>query len=381
MMARFPITPRFAAMIATLSPRPARTFVVACLACIVMAIGNAPARADDDPRFEQLVDESIVKALRYISGKQLASGAWEINSLRAGDRSGDSTAATSLAVMAFLSAGHVPGEGPYGQQINRGIRWVVDNQQADGLIIARRTHGPFYSHGISTLMLAEVAGMVGPELADDTRRALERGIRLTLMAQGVQKRPEHRGGWRYEPTSSDSDLSVTGWQVMSLRAAKNIGCDVPAEAIDEAVAYVKRCCVRRDKGEDEVIRGFAYQPGGEPTPTRSGTGVLALEICGEHHTQEALGAAQSILDRPLHYQDHYFFYGVYYCSLGMFQMGGEYWTATRDHLANVLLKNQNADGSWNAEQGSERSSGSIYCTSMAVLALAVEYQYLPIYQR
>ena len=36
-------------------------------------------------------------------------------------------------------------------------------------------------------------------------------------------------------------MSVTGWQLLALRAAKNIGCDVPGERIDMAVEYVLRC--------------------------------------------------------------------------------------------------------------------------------------------
>ena len=52
----------------------------------------------------------------------------------------------------------------------------------------------------------------------------------------------HRGGWRYRIEHYDgSDISVTGWQIMALRAAKNLGCDVPAETIARAVDYIKRC--------------------------------------------------------------------------------------------------------------------------------------------
>ncbi len=65
----------------------------------------------------------------------------------------------------------------------------------------------------------------------------------------------------------------------------------------------------------------------------------------------------------------------------MFKIGERYWDETRDHLTDILLRTQNEDGSWLAEHGSERSAGKVYCTSMSVLSLAVEYRYLPIYQR
>lgn len=348
--------------------------------CVLMVGGlSAPAALyaqdpDDDaevaiPR-QQAVDQAIVAALKYLATQQQPNGSWMINSF------GESTAATSLAIMSFLSAGHIPGEGPYGKQIERGIDWVLAHQHPQGMLVHKSSHGPLYSHGISTLMLAEVQGMVNRRQAEPVRRGLERAIRLILEAQAVPKDDQHAGGWRYQSDSRDSDLSVTGWQLLALRAAKNNGCDVPAESIDDAVAYVKKCSLPADRGF-----GFAYQPGGGATATRTGTGILALEICGEHHTPEALGGADYLLRHPLQYSEHYFFYGVYYCSVGLFQVGGEHWEAQKANYMDILLRNQSPDGSWVAKHGSERSSGSIYSTSMSVLALAVEYQFLPIYQR
>jgi prenyltransferase beta subunit len=274
--------------------------------------------------------------------------------------------------MAFMAAGHVPGEGAYGTQLERAIAWVIDHQRPDGLIVRKTGHGPMYDHGISTLMLAEALGMVDASMQKPLREALERAVALILKSQNVAKPQQHAGGWRYQSTATDSDLSVTGWQLLALRAAKNVGCDVPAENIDRAVEYVRNCHSRDG--------GFAYQPGGGSTATRTGTGILALEICGQHHTDEALAGAELLVRRPLREEDHYFFYGAYYCGVGMFQMGDRYWDETRGNLHRLLLAMQGADGSWSGERG-EREAGTVYCTSLAVLALAVEYQYLPIYQR
>ena len=162
--------------------------------------------------------------------------------------------------------------------------------------------------------------------------------------------------------------------MLALRAAKTVGCDIPAECIDKAVVYVKKCGV--PGGE-----GFGYQPGDGSTAVRAGTGILCLEICGEHHSREALGGANYLVRRPLQPRDGFFFYGVYYCTVGMFQIGGQHWDVLRDHLEPMVLGLQLPDGSWRVQQQDEARGGTIYCTSLAVLALAVEYQYLPIYQR
>ncbi|TWU12651.1 Prenyltransferase and squalene oxidase repeat protein [Symmachiella macrocystis] len=345
---------------------------VFCLAIFPIFWAPATASAAPPTPEQRRVDAAINRALEYLAKTQKPNGCWE------SDAYGESTATTSLGVMAFLAAGHVPGEGPYADNIDRGIQWVIDHQRTGqydaGLIAFRTSHGPMYSHGVSTLMLAEVAGMVSKERAKPVRTALEKAIRVILNAQNVPKSERNNGGWRYQVRSSDSDLSVSGWQLLALRAAKNLGCDVPAENIDRAVAYIKRCSSAADGG-------FAYQPGGSVTSVRTGTGILALEICGEHHSQEALRGADYLLENPLDYDETYYFYGVYYCGVGMFQMGGKYWTAMQDQIRDVLLEKQSADGSWTAGNGSEKRIGRVYTTTMAVLSLAVEYQYLPIYQR
>ncbi|MBD3673961.1 MAG: terpene cyclase/mutase family protein [Planctomycetaceae bacterium] len=341
------------------------------IATLIVSWGGDDTRlaAEEDRELQESeVDEAIVRALKYLSSQQRENGSWVVQAY------GESTAATSLAVMSFMAAGHVPGEGPYGDQILKGIRWVMDQQQQNGLLIRKKSHGPMYSHGISSLMLAEVIGMLGKDDARKCREVLTKAIALILAAQNVPKGNRHAGGWRYEPTSRDADLSVTGWQLLALRASKNIGMDVPADNIDQAVEYVKNCATG-------ARGGFGYQPSNGPTPTRTGTGILCLEICGRHKAEETLAGADFLLNNPLRPHSNYYYYGVYYCSVGMFKVGGKHWEQTRDDLVDQLTTSQNLDGSWDSSFGSERNMGKIYCTSMAVLGLAVEYQFLPIYQR
>ena len=315
---------------------------------------------------DQAVDDAVVKALRFLSTQQNANGSWKI------DQTGESTAASSLAVMSFLAAGHVPGEGPYGTAINRGVDYVVSHQVANGMIVDSRGHGPMYDHGISTLMLSEVVGMTSRQSSPKIRAALENGVRLILKAQQVRKGRRELGGWRYQHNSEDSDLSVTGWQLLALRAAKDIGCDVPIERIDVAVNYVKKC---------SSGRGFGYQPGSGPTSTLTAAGVLCLQVCDHMEDDEVHGGIQFLHRQPLRYTDPWFFYGAYYQAIGSYKYGGADWDQTKALLFRELLENQQQNGSWDARNGNEKPQGLIYSTSLSVLALTVEYGYLPIYQR
>lgn len=334
------------------------------LATMVCQCATSPLCADE---IDEQIDQSIVAALRFLQASQQQTGGWVVDSF-----GGEATSATSLAVMAFLAAGHVPGERPYGETLDRGIQFVLDHQEPNGMLIHRRGHGPMYCHGISTLMLAEVIGMTTDKTQTrQARDALERGVRLILQSQNVRKTALHSGGWRYHPASDDSDLSVTAWQLLALRAAKNIGCDIPAVHIDAAVDYVKRC---------HRQRGFGYTPGANPTPTMTGSGITALQVCGEYDTAEVRQGADFLLDRLPRYEDQWYFYGVYYTAVGLNQAGDKYWKVAKPKLARELLARQAPDGSWSAAN-SENAHGRVYCTSMAVLALAVDYGYLPIYQR
>ena len=338
---------------------------IACLLLVMSVVSGKGYAQEEEIKPNPKVDAAISKALQFLAVNQKRTGAWEIGG-------NESMAGTSLAVMAFLAAGHLPDEGPYGASITKGVNWVLDNQHESGVLSLDRGHGQMYNHGITTLMLGEVVGLMPKRDAKKCRKALEAGILVILFAQNRDKQRGHVGGWRYTPSSTDSDLSVTAWQLLALRAAKNVGCDVPAENIDAAIEYVKQCFARN--------RGFGYMPSRGATPTMTGTGITALEVCGVHRSAEILTAARQLLSRPLQKNDSYFFYGAYYSSVGMFKVGDLYWTQTYEHLTNVLLTMQNRDGSW-VGNGSERNAGSIYATSLAVLALGVEYRYLPIYQR
>lgn len=334
--------------------------VVAAVMCI------SAGRASE---LDTEIDASVRRALTWLAAEQKPSGAWRA------DDYGESTAATSLAVLAFLAGGHVPDEGPWGQQISRGVAWVLQQQNENGLLTGRDTsHGPMYSHGITTLMLAEVSGMVSEDQAEPCRTALERAVRLIIDSQNHPRPTQHRGGWRYQPRCDDADLSVTAWQLLALRAAADIGCDVPSENIERAVDYVRRLHVTQGGG-------FGYMAGHGATATRAGTGIVALEVCGEHRTRETMAAARYLLERPLTRKEHYFYYGVYYCTVGMYKIGGDEWQAVRTELYQTTLDLQHPAGFWNPSEGSERRAGKVYATTLCVLALAIEYGYLPIYQR
>ncbi|MBI1348183.1 prenyltransferase [bacterium] len=316
------------------------------------------------------VDAAVVRAVDFLVREQRPSGGWHLELYN-----GDATSTTSLALMALLAAGHTPADEPYADTFRRGIEYLLQHQQPSGLIVDRTGHGPLYCHGISTLFLAEVVGMTEPQQADAVRTALECAVRALLDAQAVRKDQRHAGGWRYTLISNDSDLSVTAWQLLALRAAKNAGCDIPAEAIERAVEYVRRC---QPNGRGS---GYSYQPGGSLSPIMTAAGITALQVCAATDGPE-FDAAVRYLSMHLPRRDSsYYFYGTYYASIALHQQGDDLWETHTNQLFRELLQQQQPDGHWRGMKGPEPPVGPIYATSLAVLALTVEYGYLPIYQK
>lgn len=336
----------------------------------VTAVAPVRAAAEDDEPVPPKVEAAVDKALDWLAKNQKDDGSWS-------QGQGSSTAVPSLAVMAFLARGHVPGQGRYGEVLNKGIDYVLGIQQEDGMLSKGRSNAGMYEHGISTSMLSEAYGMVDDARKRRIDKALAKSVALILSAQRVQKSAHEKGGWRYSPAATDSDISVTGWQLMGLRGAANCGAAVPKQVLDDGREYVRRCAHRGDKG------GFTYQAHrGEPSPARTGTGILSLEMLGDHASREALAGGEYLLKNPLtDVNQSFYYYGIYYVSQALHQLGDKYWEQGYPKLRDALLAAQGDEGSWPQGQGQEQEVGAAYRTSMAVLALCVPYRYLPLYQK
>lgn len=328
----------------------------------------------DEP-VQPKVKEAVDKALAWLAQTQQPDGTWQHGS------AAGTTAVPSLAVMAFLARGHVPGQGPYGEILNKAIDYVVESQATEGnkkgLLAREDGNAVMYEHGIATVMLAEVIGMVDDARRARIERALALAVQVIINAQhpdGHTKGDNDRGGWRYTPNAYDSDISCTGWQLMALRGAANSGAVVPRSVLEEGLGYVKRCAVANG--------GFSYQPHGGPNQARTGTGILStILIGGDKNAPEVQKAAEYLLNNPPDQHIEFYYYAVYYDSQALNQLGGKYWQIVYPKLVDHLLSLKQDNGAFGPEGGGqENDAGNAYRTSMACLALCVPFRYLPLYQ-
>ena len=301
-------------------------------------------------------EASVKRALKYLANSQNADGSW-------GDsRYSSDVAIVGLCALAFMSAGHQPDRGPYGQVLRRATDYLVKNCQRTGLIYNPQAFAgpPMYGHGFATLAMAELYGMTRRQ---DLREKLQDAVDLILRTQN----PE--GGWRYQPRVADADISVCICQIMALRAAANAGIKVPKETTARAIEYVKRCAVNSDGG-------FSYQAGQRGSGVaRTGAGVLSLIVMGQRNSDECKRGLEYLMQHGPTTRDGHTFYMLYYATQAMYQAGGKYWTTWYPKASEYLISSQRPDGSW------YDGPGQAYGTAMGVLAMQVPASLLPIYQK
>ncbi len=338
--------------------------LVACNADSSLA-QSKPNRSFESTGVELVTPETqrtIERGLGFLASRQDADG-----SFGSGSSYKRNVAVTSLAGMAFLSAGHVPGRGPYGAAVDKSIDYVLSCVSPSGFIKRDDSaeHGPMYGHGFATLFLAEVYGMSPKK---DVRDALKLATQLIINSQNKE------GGWRYRPDGKDADISVTVCQMMALRAARNCGIAVPKTTVDNCVEYVRKC--QNSDG------GFRYQLSGRPTSDfpRSAAGVVVLYNAGVTDGRDLERGLSYLMRSPpradtLRHDPHYF-YGHYYAVQAMWHAGDDHWRQWYPAIRDELASRQLPGGSW-----ADSSINPEYATAMACLILQIPNNVLPIFQR
>lgn len=357
------------------------------LALWLAVLPDARLQAQEAPPISPAVKQCVDKAVAWLLAQQRTQGCF-LDENRGDAVPQHSGAISAMVIMALSSVGHMPTDPtPEGRAVAKAMKFMVDSivPNDEGYLgISDRSR--MYGHGIMSLMYAEMVGQSQDEEMDRKIRArLKRAIDLIMRSQDVNKSEANRGGWRYEPGSSDSDISVSVWQVMALRAAKNAGLDVPKEAVDKAVAYIKRS-YRSDRNPDgtpkDMEAAFSYEPyGGRQTFSTTAAGILSLQVCAQYEAPEVIGGAAYLLKNPPAPSEPWFFYGTYYYAQGMYQRGGEQASIARQKTEQMLLELQQPNGSWQPRNGNERSAGPVYATALALLSLSVHHHFLPIYQK
>ncbi|MCA9062573.1 MAG: hypothetical protein KDA96_05925, partial [Planctomycetaceae bacterium] len=246
------------------------------------------------------------------------------------------TGLTALVVLAFLGAGHTHDAGNYTVEVDRALDWLIQQQADDGNLFGNaRYYARMYCHGMATYALAEAYGMekdapygaiVSPDLLTSSmattsvlaglscsmssgqpilavpfdlevhefngfhlahrlrtvdeyrlRAALDRAVTFTVGRQDVKS-----GGWRYIPMQP-GDVSMFGWQMMSLKSAEIAGVHIDDRVWQRMNSFLES--VRQ--GTDGGLFGYRQ-------PFRDRNGKLIPDPVTPVMTAEALFCQQML---------------------------------------------------------------------------------------
>ncbi|HJT78641.1 MAG TPA: prenyltransferase/squalene oxidase repeat-containing protein, partial [Gemmataceae bacterium] len=288
-------------------------------------------------------------------------------------------AGTAFGLLPFLGAGytHKPpaadatGKAPhinYQKVVKAGLDYLIRKQTAQG-----EFPGGMYAHGLAAIAVCEAYGLTSDPLL---KRSAQKAIDFIVYAQDPSK-----GGWRYTPRT-DSDTSVTGWQVMALKSGQMAGLNVPSGTLRGAEKWLDSC-MTKDKG------GYGYT-GPEETPTMTSVGLLCRMYLGWSPKNPGLLAGVKKLKAypPGSINSLYYYY---YATQVMHHMGGEDFAAWNPKMRDLLIKTQDKGtdakrpmqrGSWDPKGDVHGTvGGRIMITSLSLLTLEVYYRHLPLYKR
>lgn len=302
---------------------------------------------EEDP-VPQDVETMYTRGLEYLVRTRTDRGVWV-------DPQGTQPGVIGLVVLAMLAHGDDPNNGPYATQIKSGLEYILSSANAANGYIG----SSMYNHGFATLALAEAYGAV-----DDPRLgpALKKAVDLILSVQSQNQ----RGAWRYSPQSTDADTTVSGAQLVALMAARNAGLAVPEEAVDKALRFYLECQL-----PDGSVGYTGADSGGA---ARTAISALVFALAKQKESRGFKGAVRYLKDAGGE-RDSYFFYYLYYASQAYFHSDQESWKDFNSANIKRLKSAQNSDGSWSG------SEGTLFATSAALMSLAINYRYLPIYER
>lgn len=304
------------------------------------------SREDAIPAQAELIYE---KGLQYLAKSQNEKGAWN-------DAVGGEPGVVGLCVATFLAHGEDPNDGPYAKHIRLGLDYILSQQNERNGYIGNS----MYNHAFATKALAEAYGVIDhPKIATGLKKAVD----LILSAQ--KRNPF--GAWRYTPESTDADTTVTGCQIVALFAARNAGLGVPDESIKKGLAYLATC--RNSEGS----YGYTSSSGGKPTLTAVGSLCLSL---AKERDSKGYQASLAFLKKNLDFRDRFYpYYYEYYMAQALFHADEEIWKEWNVRNIRYMGTIQSSDGSFPGGQGAS------FNTAGALLSLALNYRFLPIYEK
>jgi len=352
-------------------------------------------------------EDAIDAALRWLAAHQQNDGGWSFDfadsceqcSHSGTGRQSRRAAATSLALLAFLGAGHTHQNGDYRNVVNEGLLFLINNPNGGirGAAILQDDLR-MYSYGLATVALCEAYA-----LSRDQNPRLTLGSAAQAALWHIEAAQRDSGGWNYRPDQDTrrhfmvrddevavgGDTSIFSWQLMALKSGQLGGLHVSQSALYAAHDFLD--AVALDGG-----RRYHYTPNRvwDPDPERrvnspytcTAIGLLSRMYLGWKPGDPFLDDGMEQIARwgstPLEGKVNLYY--AYFATLALHHYGGEHWDPWNTGIRELLIQSQSRQGcergSWYFPDPYCDSGGRLLNTALAVMILETPYRFMPLYR-
>jgi len=332
-------------------------------------------------------EAAVDRALQWLARHQKADGHWEFDHQTpecAQDCPNPGTlnaprATTSLALMAFLGAGHTPRQGKYQKQVAKAVAWLKKNMRRIGSsrVAIAAAYEPeaqgLPGHAWATIVLCELCAEGSRD--QSTHLAANKAVRFILLAQNAD------GGWSKKLPAQGkpaeiSDVSTTAWNLLALAAAQRIKLPVPPASLVAAKDFIDRAAMRDDSG----FRATWNQDKLDPLATAAA--LVAARRLGWDDQGPRIAHLVDQLRQSGPATNGALCLNMLHSEL-LRDSDKTVWGAWNADLKRYLLAKQQTQGhgagSWfdSANHWGNRSGGRLFCTAVGALTLEVYYRYPP----
>jgi len=329
-----------------------------------------------DPPAPQEIRSAIQRGVDFLLKRQNPNGSWgspytlrpvEVFAPVPGAHHAFRAGTTGLCVAALVEAGS--GRADVASTLDRAEAWMLRELPN----LRRATPDAIYNNwGHAYSIQALVRLLSRPGLDEARKEKLRQLVRQQI--EMLQRYEFLDGGWAYydfaahtQKPSGSTISFVTATVLVALHEAKKAGFDIPEPIVQRGTASI----LRQRKPDfsylyGEYLKYAPMHPVNRPAGSlgRSQVCNLAMRLWGDSEVTDEvvrlwldrLFARNLWLDmgrkRPIPHESHFaiagyfFYYGHYYAARCIELLPPEQRTAYQSHLAHVLLRLQEKDGSW-----------------------------------